>query len=45
MKKWFICPYCKKRLAKYEKDANSKGVFLLYKNCKKEVEIKIKSLN
>lgn len=41
MKKWFICPYCEKKLVKYEKDANAKGVFLLCKNCKKEIEIKI----
>ena len=41
MKKWFICPYCKKKLVKYEKDAISKSVFLLCKKCGKEVEIKI----
>ena len=39
MKKWYICPYCEKKIAKYQKDANSKGVFLLCKNCKKEIEI------
>ena len=41
MKKWYICPYCKKKMIKYEKDANSKGVFLLCKKCGKEIEIKI----
>lgn len=41
MKKWFLCPYCEKKLIKYEKDAKSKGVFLLCKKCGKEIEIKI----
>ncbi len=42
MKKWYICPYCKKKkLIKYSKDAKSQGIFLLCKNCGKEVEIKI----
>ena len=41
MDKWYTCPYCNKKLAKYNKGANSKGVFLLCKNCKKEIEIKI----
>lgn len=41
MKKWFICPYCEKKLVKYEKDAISKSVFLLCKKCGKEIEIKI----
>lgn len=42
MKKWYICPYCKKKkLIKYNQDANSKGIFLLCKKCGKEVEIKI----
>lgn len=41
MDKWYKCPYCNKKLVKYRKDANSKGVFLLCKNCKKEIEIKI----
>ena len=41
MKKWFLCPYCRKKLIKYDKDANSKGVFLLSKKCGKEIEIKI----
>lgn len=41
MKKWFLCPCCKKKLIRYKEDAESKGVFLLCKNCKKEIEIKI----
>ena len=41
MDKWYICPYCNKKLVKYKKGANSNGVFLLCKNCKKEIEIKI----
>lgn len=41
MKKWYLCPYCKKKLIKYKEDAISKGVFLLCKKCGKEVEIKI----
>ncbi len=41
MRKWYICPYCKKRIVRYEEGAISKGVFLLCKKCKKEVEIKI----
>jgi len=41
MDKWYKCPYCNKKLIKYIKGANSKGVFLLCKNCKKEIEIKI----
>lgn len=50
MKRWYVCSFCKKKLIKYEKDAYSKGIFLLCKNCGKEVEIiikneKIKSLN
>ena len=47
MKKWFLCPYCQKKLIKYDKDSESKGIFLLCKKCGKEVEIRIvnKSLN
>ena len=41
MDNWFKCPYCNKKIAKHIKDANSKGVFLLCKNCKKEIEILI----
>lgn len=46
MKKWFLCPFCNKKLIKYDKDAECKGVFLLCKKCGKQIEIKIKkSLN
>lgn len=46
MKKWYLCPQCKKKLIKYNEGAISKGVFLLCKKCGKEVEIKLnKSLN
>ena len=51
MKKWFLCPYCKKKLIRYDKDAKSKGIFLLCKKCEgifllckkcgKEIEIRI----
>lgn len=49
-KRWYLCPNCKKKLIQYHnKDAYSKGIFLLCKNCKTEVEIKLntktKSLN
>ena len=45
MKKWFLCPYCRKKIVKYEKGATSRGVFLLCKKCRKEVEIKINKEN
>lgn len=41
MKIWYRCPYCNKKIIRYEEDAKSKGIFLLCKNCKKEIEIKI----
>ena len=41
MDNWFRCPYCRKKIIKYKEDAFSKGIFLLCKNCKKEIEIKI----
>ena len=42
-KEWYKCPYCKKKkLIKYNKNAQSEGIFLLCKNCGREVEIKIK---
>lgn len=41
MDKWYTCPYCNKKLIKYGKDAKAKGIFLLCKNCKNEIEIKI----
>lgn len=44
IKKWYKCPNCGKKIIKYNEDACSKGIFFLCKNCKKEIEIKIKSL-
>lgn len=41
MEKWYVCPYCHKKLIRYGKGAKSEGVFLLCKKCKKEIEIKI----
>lgn len=41
MEKWFLCPYCKKKIIKYKTGAYSKGIFFLCKNCKNEIEIKI----
>ena len=41
MQKWYKCPFCNKKLIKFNEDAKCKGVFLLCKKCKKEVEIKI----
>ena len=40
-KKWYVCPNCNKKLIKYDKDAYSKSIFLICKNCKSEIEIKI----
>lgn len=40
-KKWYLCPNCGKKLVKYKVDAFSKGIFLICKNCKSEIEIKI----
>ncbi len=41
MKQWYLCQNCGKKIIKFEKDAECKGVFLLCKKCGKEVEIKI----
>ena len=41
MQKWNKCLFCNKKLIKFNEDAKCKGVFLLCKKCKKEVEIKI----
>ena len=41
IKKWYRCPFCNKKILKYDRDAYSKGIFFLCKNCKKEIEIKI----
>lgn len=38
---WYLCPNCGKKIIKYNRDAISKGVFLMCKKCGKEVEIKI----
>ena len=43
MEKWYRCPFCKKKIIKYGKGAVCRGVFLLCKNCGKQVEIKIKN--
>lgn len=39
--KWYLCPYCEKKLVKYSEDAYSKSIFLLCKKCGHEVEIKL----
>lgn len=42
MKNWYCCPYCGKKLLKYNKaKAQSKGIYYKCKNCKREIEIKI----
>lgn len=43
MKKWYLCPYCQKRLIKYKEGAQADGIFFLCKNCKREIEIRINS--
>nr|DAS27406.1 MAG TPA: cysteine-rich protein [Caudoviricetes sp.] len=43
MKKWFICPYCKQKLIKYDEKAECKLVFIKCKKCKKQIEINIKN--
>lgn len=40
-RKWFKCPFCGKKIAIYDNTAKSSGVFIVCKNCKKEIEIKI----
>lgn len=45
MKQWYRCPNCNKKIVKYEEYASCRGVFFLCKNCKKEIEVKIQSLN
>lgn len=39
MKHDYLCPDCGKRIATFDTDAESKGVFCWCKNCKKPVEI------
>lgn len=41
--KWYVCPYCNKKLIKYENNAHSNGIYIMCKNCKEEIEIKIKN--
>ena len=40
-KKWFLCPYCEKKLVLYEDTAHCRGVYIFCKFCKQEVEIKV----
>lgn len=40
-RKWYMCPFCGKKLVIYDNTAKCSGVFIMCKNCKKEVEIKI----
>lgn len=39
--KWYRCPICNKKILKYEKEANSKGLFIKCKRCKEIIEIVI----
>lgn len=41
-REWYECPNCGQKLLIYNKRAHARGIFLLCKKCKKEVEIKIK---
>ena len=42
IKKWYECPYCGKRLLKYDEvKARSNDVFIKCRKCKREIEIKI----
>ena len=38
-KKWYFCPYCKKKLVIHYKDAKCTGVIIRCKSCKRDVEI------
>nr|DAZ26035.1 MAG TPA: zinc-ribbon domain protein [Caudoviricetes sp.] len=40
-KKWYTCPHCGKRLAAYVGKAQSRGIYIKCKQCKREIEIKI----
>ena len=40
-KKWYECPECKKKLIQYRKGDTASDIFLLCKNCKKKLKIKI----
>lgn len=41
MRKWYKCPFCGKKLLKFNDKAESKGIYYKCKNCKREIEIKI----
>jgi len=41
MKQDYLCPDCGKRIATYNADAESRGVFCYCKRCKSEIEIKL----
>ena len=45
MDKWYRCPRCKKKLILYNRSAQAKGIFLMCKNCKGIIEIKINAKN
>ena len=41
-KRWYLCPYCRKKILKYdETDGKSKKIYIKCRYCKKEVEINI----
>ena len=40
-REWYHCPNCGRKLAIYDNAAKSNGVYLLCKECGKEIEIKI----
>ena len=42
-KTWFVCPICSKKLLKISIGAESSGIYIKCRNCKSEIEIKIKS--
>lgn len=42
IRKWYVCPYCGKKLIVFNNTAISQGVFIKCKSCGREVEIKIK---
>lgn len=40
-REWFRCPVCGAKLMVYDSSAESHGVYIKCKNCRKVVEIKI----
>jgi len=38
---WYICPHCGRKLARVEKAAISKGIYVFCKHCKLEVEVRV----